>query len=107
MIAYAIAAAAWDVAVVNASQPDSQIPGTGITGVQLQQTHHREDALRIIDREIVQLMQLSTPFTFATTFQDTMLRYVFLRRAMQGHVSIDEVQSSPHMLKPHDDNGFA
>ena len=101
VIAYAIAAVAWDVATANATsvnmQQHPQMLGTGFSEP-LQETVHRAEALKLVDSEIVQLMQLSTPFTFATTFQDTMLRYVFLRRALQGHASIDEVSISLQVL---------
>ena len=87
VIAYAIAAVAWDLASKNAAPEQSEalaaVPG-------LMDCHHRDRALTMVDEEIVQLMQLSSPFAFATTFQDVMLRYVFMRRALQGRASIDE-----------------
>lgn len=93
IIAYAIAAVAWDLAATNAAPLPSSHAGALAVPVSID-THHRHEALRMVDEEIVQLMQLSSPFTLATTFQDVMMRYVFLRRALQGRVSVDEVRLS-------------
>ncbi|KAA6417639.1 MAG: hypothetical protein FRX49_12431 [Trebouxia sp. A1-2] len=86
IIAYAIAAVAWDLAAPLANS------NAGAPAVRVFiDTHHRNEALRMVDEEIVQLLQLISPFSLATTFQDVLMRYVFLRRALQGRVNIDEV----------------
>ena len=54
-------------------------------------TSYRKQAIMLIDTEMLMLLQKSTIFSFATTFQHTMLRYVFLRRALQARASVDEV----------------
>lgn len=87
IIAYAIAAVAWDLAAPLANS------NAGAPAVRVFiDTHHRNEALRMVDEEIVQLLQLISPFSLATTFQDVLMRYVFLRRALQGRVNIDEVR---------------
>ena len=53
---------------------------------------YRKQAIKLINAEILMLLQKSTVFAFATTFQDTMMRYVFLQRALQARASIDEVR---------------
>ncbi|DBA69366.1 TPA: hypothetical protein ACH3X2_012940 [Trebouxia sp. C0005] len=77
--AYAIAAVAWDAADATNTAHDT--------------FQYRKQAVKLIDGEILMLLQKSTNYSFATTFQDTMMRYVFLRRALQARASIDEVLS--------------
>lgn len=82
LVAYAIAAVAMDAV-------DSVPPCTGSTAdVQRPKCNI---AIELIDKDILALMQSSSLYTFATMYHDTMLRYVFLRRALQGRASIDEV----------------
>ena len=76
--AYAIAAVAWDAADATDAEHDT--------------FQYRKQAIMLIDGEMLMLLQKSTVCSFATTFQDTMLRYVFLRRALQARASIDEVR---------------
>ncbi len=80
VVAYALAAVAWDAA-------DATDACRGIDSF-----HYRQDALKLIDGEILMLLQKSTMFSFATRFQDIMLRYVLLRRALQARASLDEVR---------------
>ena len=81
-MAYAIAAVAWDTA-------DSVLPSAASSGV-LQRVHGNK-AFKLIDRDLLVLMQTSTLYSFATVHHATMLRHVFLRRALQGCASVDEV----------------
>ena len=88
IVASAIAAVAWDTADVHvASQDPAESPDMPAA----RQDFYSSKAIMQIDAEILLLMQGSTVFSFATTFHDTMLRYVYLRRALQGRASIDEV----------------
>lgn len=94
MVSLAIAAIAWDTAN-NVSAPVSNgrlFLDTGMVST-ARRDHfaHRREVIKQIDADITALMQLSTLYSFATTFNLTMTRYVYLRRALQGRTSIDEV----------------
>lgn len=79
LLAYAIAAIASDAAESTALHGQAW----------LHSERHKVEAL--IDTDMKTLLQGSSMFSFATTFHDTMLRYVYMRRALRGHTSVDEV----------------
>lgn len=84
VVIWSIAAVAWDAA--NASVKTGSAAGTAD-----EHRSHCKLAVDMIDAEITALMEKTTIFTFATSFHETMGRYVYLRRALQGRTSIDEV----------------
>ena len=91
MVASAIAAVAWDTADAVHTAPiqhGAESPHASAGGP----FFYRNKAIKQIDAEILLLLQGTTLFSFATTYHDVMLRYVFLRRALQGRASIDEVR---------------
>ncbi len=90
----AIAAIAWDTAnATTAPVSNGRVfLDSGIVNVpKRDEFSHRKEAIKQIDAEMLDLMQHSTIYSFATTFHPIMLRYVYLRRALQGRASIDEV----------------
>ena len=81
---------AWDTADAILTTPASD--GTNPSNAPGRDAfHYRNKAIKQIDAEILLLLQGCTVFSLSTTFHDPMLRYVYLRRALQGRASIDEV----------------
>lgn len=95
--ASAIAAVAWDTADAIYTSPSQSASGSPDVSSH-DAFHYRNKAIKQIDAEILLLLQGSTVFSFATLFHDTMLRYVYLRRALQGRASIDEVLNLQPLL---------
>ena len=87
LLAYAIAAIASDAA-------ESTLQGQAGSRIE------RDRAQALIDTDMKTLLQGSSLFSFATTFHDTMLRYVYMRRALQGRASVDEVSPPPPPFPP-------
>ena len=88
----AIAAVAWDFADAVHTAP-TEDAGDAIAFSAGDAFLYRNTAIKQINAEILLLLQGTTLFSFATTYHDAMLRYVFLWRALQGRASIDEVTS--------------
>ena len=90
----AVAAIAWDTANA-ATAPVSNgrvFLHTGrLNAPKRDEFSHRKEVIKQIDAEILALLQHTSVFSLATTSHSTMLRYVYLRRALQGRASIDEV----------------
>ena len=94
-MAYAVAAVAWDAAdaVTSPISNGTLWRESGPVDVaSVDSFHYRKAAVQMIDGEIVSLMQRSTLFSLATLFQDILTRYVYMRRALQGRASIDQVR---------------
>ena len=90
----AIAAIAWDTANATTAPVSNGrvfLDSGMVNAPKRDAFSHRKEAIKQIDAEMLNLMQHSTIYSFATTFHPVMLRYVYLRRALQGRASIDEV----------------